>query len=290
MDLEDLTDLAELAELVSGNHPVGLGGCRTRGTPFDICEYNLTVFDGAGLADSILLHNGANLRIHHGSLKDSDSEKLIHYHNMKILRDESWDLQTFLANLKQKWTLIYRDYARECLLSSVFCSRKAETEPNPLAQCWVKSASAYLANALLGLHMVYPSPAHSLDMLRRLEKHEAVGALIHDVLGINRATPSLLDRMTKSTMGLSDIVEANGHSAIIRAKSDYMVRNSMLADCYMYLIQTNRVNLSSIKNPFDRPDIAYILRIAFDLDSDAQKTVHDAQAVCDTSLEMLSRD
>ena len=90
-----------------------------------------------------------------------------------------------------------------------------------------------------------------LDALRKLEKNPINDhiSVATQTIGIERATPTLLERMVKSTIGFSDVVHDSSFSNLIRQKHDYFVSNSMLADCYFYLGYVNRNNFIKIKEP-----------------------------------------
>ena len=112
-----------------------------------------------------------------------------------------------------------------------------------------------------------------LDIIRKFSKNPINENLqiATETIGIERATPTLLRRMLKSTMGFSDIVEKNNHSQIISSKHDFFIRNSKLSDCYFYLGYVNRDNFKQIKNSIgQRPDLFHILKIAFDVEIDSE--------------------
>ena len=81
-------------------YPVGLGGCRVA-TFFDSCDFDLTIFDEAIQNEEIIQFQNNLIKIHHGSLNESNSSKLIQYDGMQILQDESWELRLFLAKIKE---------------------------------------------------------------------------------------------------------------------------------------------------------------------------------------------
>ena len=66
-----------------------------------------------------------------------------------------------------------------------------------------------LSDAISILALNNQQPSHLptvLEQLSNLEKNKVNDkiSVIHDTLGIERATPSLLDRMCKSTIGFSE--------------------------------------------------------------------------------------
>jgi len=110
-------------------------------------------------------------------------------------------------------------------------------------------------------------------MLRESKKNKIIELIspITESIGIERATPSLLSRMLKSTMGFSDLIEDNSHSKIISQKYHYMIENSLFSDCYYYLGYINRNNFKKIQDLHKKPELIHILKTGFDLESDTTK-------------------
>ncbi len=129
-----------------------------------------------------------------------------------------------------------------------------------------------------------------LDAMRKLKKNpinEKI-SVVNETVGIERSTPSLLERMLKSTIGFSDLVEKNNHSLLIQQKHDYFVKNSMLSDCYFYLGYINKENFVKLKDSIEKqPDLFHILKISFDLDSDPYLLEKQAHLVHKSSNEIL---
>jgi hypothetical protein len=135
-----------------------------------------------------------------------------------------------------------------------------------------------------------------LDSLRKskktsINKHLSV---ITQTVGIERATPTLLERMLKSTIGFSDLVEKNNHSKLVQQKHDFFVKNSMLSDCYFYLGYINKENFIKIKSTLSRQqDLIHILKIAFDIEADSNLLLQQAKLVqnsCNDILEIISKE
>jgi hypothetical protein len=133
-----------------------------------------------------------------------------------------------------------------------------------------------------------------LDSLRTFEKN-SVNSHISNVLqtiGIERATPTLLERMLKSSIGFSDLIEQNNHSELIQKKYDYFIENSMLSDCYFYLGYINKENFISIKDELNkREDLIHLLKIAFDIESETNLLLHHVETIqisCSQILETFS--
>lgn len=296
--MNNFMDLKKLVEEQSlTNFPVGLGGCRATNSSFDSCDYDITVFDDKLESDKILFYDDRFIKIHHGSLKETKSSVLVKYDGMQIIHDESWDLRMFLSKIKEKRLALYKDNAKNCLFDSLFCCEKTKEgikNSNVFSSCWQICASYFLADAICSLNLYRPNPTHMLDMLRKFEKNQINEqiSIVTQTVGIERATQSLLERMLKSTIGFSDLVENNNHSKIIQQKYDLFVKSSMLSDCYFYLGYINKENFVKIKDKIDgQPDLIHILKVAFDIEVDSNLLEHHAKVIqksCNGILGLIS--
>ncbi len=274
--------------------PSGLGGCRNENQNYDCCEYNITIFDNKKEGETILEYENEFVKIHHGSLSEANSNILIQYHNMQIILDEQWELRMLLSKINEKKQEIFQDYAKSCLIDALFCASKTKDgleSTDPFASSWVKCGAYFLADAISGFNFQRPSPAHMLEHIRSLEKNKInqCFSVVNDCIGIERATPSLLSRMCKSTIGFSDMIEANNHSKIIQKKHDYLVKNGLLADCYFYLDYINRNNMIKIKDTLQqKPELIHILKVGFDIENDASKVEQQANLLQKTANELIS--
>lgn len=278
-------------------YPVGLGGCRISDLSFDSCDYDVFVFDEKSEPDKIIKFDDKFVTLHHSSISESKSEKLLQYNQMQIIHDESWDLRMLLSKIHEKQDSLFSDFAKNCLIESQFCcqkTREAIESDDVFAPCWQKCASYYLANAISAINRNRSSPSHMLDSLRKLKKstineHISVAT---QTIGIERATLTLLERMLKSTIGFSDLIEKNNHSEIIQQKHDFFVKNSMLADCYFYLGYVNQEIFIQIKDTLNREqDLIHILKIAFDVEADSNLLKQQSELIqksCNEILENLS--
>lgn len=291
----DLKKLVEEQSLI--NFPVGLGGCRTTNSFFDSCDYDITIFDDKSEYTKIIFYDDNFIKIHHGSLKETKSDVLVKYDGMQIIHDESWELRMFLSKIKEKRLTLYKDYAKNCLFDSLFCCEKTKEgikTSNVFSSCWQICASYFLADAIYLLNLCRPNPTHMLDVIRKFEKNQINEqiATVTQTIGIERATQSLLERMLKSTIGFSDLVENNNHSKIIQQKYDLFVKNSMLSDCYFYLGYINKENFVKIKDNIDgQPDLIHILKIAFDIEADSnllENQVKLIQKSCNIIFGLIS--
>ena len=280
MDIKKIIENEKLS-----NFPVGLGGCRISDHFFDSCGYDVVVFDEKSEPKKIIKFENEFVIIHHASLSETQSKKLLQYDKLQIINDESWDLRMFLSKINEKRISLFTDHAKNSLIESLFCCQKTKEAINNsdvFAPCWQKCASFYLADAISSLNYQKSSSSHMLGLLRKLEKNpinEHI-AIATQTIGIERATPTLLERMLKSTIGFSDMIEKNNHSKIIKEKHDFFVKNSMLSDCYFYLGYINRDNFVQIKDNLNRQqDLIHILKVAFDVESDSNLLLQQANLV-----------
>lgn len=291
MDMKKIIEEQRLS-----NFPIGLGGCRISDFHSDLCAYDVVVFDEKLEPTKIIKSGDEFVIIHHASLSETLSKKLLQYDKLKIIQDESWDLRMLLSKINEKRSSLFIDYAKNCLIESMFCCQKTKESiqtTDVFAPCWQKCASYYLADAISSLNHQRSSPSHMLNFLRKLEKNRINEhiSIVTQTVGIERATPTLLERMLKSTIGFSDLVEKNNHSQIIQQKHDFFVNNSMPSDCYFYLGYINRENFVKIKNTLNREqNLIHILKIAFDIESDPNLLLQQAELIqksCNEILEII---
>ena len=234
------------------------------------------------------------VRLHHGSLKETNTKTLTQYTNLQILWDEKWDLKIFLSQIAEKKEKIFDAYAKSCLIEAAVCATKIKEcikNSDPFASSWVKCSAYFLSDAIILSNKIRPSPAHMLGHLRNLKKTSINEkfSIVNECLGIERATPSLLSRMCKSTIGFSDMVEKNNHSKIIEKKHNYLIKNSLTSDCYFYLGYLNRNNFMKIQESLHRtPELIHILKVAFDVENDITKVEHQASTLHETVNNILS--
>ena len=286
-------DVKNLLEKITvKDYPVGIGGCRNNDHSYECCEYDITVFDGKRQKESILEYDGRFYQIYHGSLTETSPDILLQYHNMTILYDEQWELRMLLSKIKEKKEQIFNSYVKNCLIEAGICAAKAKNElgTNTYASSWLKAGAYFIADAISVINFQRPSPVHMLKFLRAFDKNKINEfiSIITELIGIARATPSLLSRMSKSAMGFSDMVENNIHSKIIGQKYHYLKNHSLLSDCYFYLGYVTRNNFMKIQNLHRKPELIHILKTAFDLENDATKTESHADELQLAAHSLLS--
>ena len=288
-------DLKILLEKLSlSNFPVGLGGCQNDGTNFQCCEYNITVFDDRQEEPSVHEIDGNIIKLHHGSLSETNVGVLKQLEDMKVLIDEQWSLRMFLTKIKTKSKQISNSYIQNCLVDAGVYATKAKElvkSSDPLAYVWLKCAAYFLADAIFLINSKRPSPTHMLETIRGFDKNKINQSfsVVHQCLGIERASTSLLSRMVKSTIGFSDMVEKNNHSKIIQQKYDYLVQHSLLSDCYFYLGYINRNNIMKTKDTLHRNlEYIHLLKVALDMESDPLVIEGQATILLKTTNDLLT--
>ena len=294
MDLKKFIEIQGLSAF-----PIGLGGCRNSDHFFDSCDYDIMVFDENRSNREVISFENNLVTLHHASLSETNTKKLLQYDNLKILHDDSWNLKIFLSKISQKRDSLFSDFAKNSLIESIFCCQKTKDSiqsGDVFAACWQKCASYYLADALSSLNSNPSSPSHMLDSLRKFKKNSTNNHIssVLDTIGIERATPTLLERMLKSSIGFSDLIENNNHSDLIEKKYNYFLKNSMLSDCYFYLGYVNKENFIQIKDELNRrQDLIHMLKIAFDIESDSNLLLQQASIVqnsCNEIFELITNN
>ena len=274
-------------------YPVGLGGCHAEQTNLDCCVHDITIFDQSDIPESVIEKDSQFFKIHHCTLTENRVEILIQLHHMQILYDEQWELKMFLAKIREKHESILKAFTKSSIIESQICLTKAKNvldKSDPFVSSWIKSAGYFLVDAILSLNNYRPSPSHMLDILRNLKSNQINEMLpiVLDSLGLERATPSLLRRMSKSTVGLSDLVEKNNNSKIIQYKINCFLDKSLFSDCYFYIGYVNRNNFYRIKNSLDKfPEIIHILKTGFDLENDSSAFETDIQSLHEVAQILL---
>lgn len=284
MELQEIVKQLALSE-----YPVGLGGCKTHKTTLDCCEYNLTVFDGKTAKDEVHAIQDKIIKIHHGKLNESNPDILQKYDSMSIISDNDWSLRIFLSKIKEKSDKIRQSCIKGCLIDAVSFATRARQglDSDPFAPAWIKCAAYFISDALVLINSKPRSPTHMLEFIRKLEKNKTNEfSIVAEVMGLERATPSLLERMVKSTIGFSDMTENNGHSKIISRKYRYLVENSLLSDCYFYLGYVNKNNIVSINDSIHKHlEMIHALKVAYDFENDLTRVEQQAK-----SLHNLAND
>ena len=261
----------EILQIVGpGNFPVAVGGLESDESDLDCQIYNITVFDRDGINDQIIQNNSTTVKISHENLSETRSEHLLAFSNLNIIRDDEWQLKILLSQIQEKKNSLFSTSLKNTLIDSQFALSKAKTaieQDDPFVSCWIKCSALSLIDSILLQNQIIPKPTKSLSSIRNLkEKNTQFADKIISETGIERATKSLLTRMLKSSIGFSDMVEQNNNSIIIEKRANYLIQNSLLSDCYLFLNYQNRKNFYKIKNSLNKnSDKIHVLKTAFDL-------------------------
>ena len=277
----------------SVNHPVAMGGYNSDNFDDDCQIYNLVIFDGNDTPDEIIMHNSNLFRISHGNLSEHNSEILLSYANLEIIFDEQWDLKQLLSKIQEKKDTLFSASTKNSLVESQFALSKAKTAletDDPFLSCWIKCASVSLIDSILLQNKLIPNPTHSLSLLRNLKqgKNNQFFEKIISETGIERATPSLLTRMLKSTCGFADMVQNNQNAKIIEKKAKHLIENSLFSDCYLYLTYQNKNHFYKIKNSLNvNFDKIHVLKTAFDLTNTSSELRASIDSMYDVTNALL---
>ena len=288
-------NLDEIIKIIGQNNsPIALGGYESDDFDIDCNIRNLVLFDEKDISDEIITHESKTLKISHGTLSETNPESLIHYENLEIIQDPEWELKMFVSKIKEKKDVLFLSSSKNALVESQLSLSKAKNafeHDDPFVSCWIKCAITSLIDSILLQNNILPYPAQSLSLMRNLKQkntNQFVDKIIAES-GIERATSSLLSRMLKSSSGFSDMIENNQNSSIIEKKANYLIQNSLFADCYLYLIYQNRNNFYKIKDSLDKnSDKIHVLKTAFDLTITSSELSGTIDSLSDISKSLLS--
>ena len=288
-------NLDEIIKIIGQNNsPIALGGYDADDFDIDCNIHNLVLFDGKNISDEIITHESKTLKISHGTLSETNPESLIHYENLEIIQDPEWELKMFVSKIKEKKDVLFLSSSKNALVESQLSLSKAKNafeHDDPFVSCWIKCAITSLIDSILLQNNILPYSAQALSLIRNLKQkntNQFVDKIIAES-GIERATSSLLSRMLKSSSGFSDMIENNQNSSIIEKKANYLIQNSLFADCYLYLIYQNRNNFYKIKDSLDKnSDKIHVLKTAFDLTITSSELSGTIDSLSDISKSLLS--
>ncbi len=288
-------NLDEIIKIIGQNNsPIALGGYDADDFDIDCNIHNLVLFDGKNISDEIITHESKTLKISHGILSETNPESLIHYQNLEIIQDPEWELKMFVSKIKEKKDVLFLASSKNALVESQLSLSKAKNaleHDDPFVSCWIKCAITSLIDSILLQNNILPYSAQALSLIRNLKQkntNQFVDKIIAES-GIERATSSLLSRMLKSSSGFSDMIENNQNSSIIEKKANYLIQNSLFADCYLYLIYQNRNNFYKIKDSLDKnSDKIHVLKTAFDLTITSSELSGTIDSLSDISKSLLS--
>jgi len=285
----------EILKIIGPNNfPIAFGGSNLDNFDTDCEIYYLVIFDGKDTSDEIIKDGTKILKISHGNLSETNSETLINYENLQIIQDEQWELKMLMSKIQEKKNMLFTASAKNSLVESQLALSKAKNalkHDDPFVSCWIKCGIISLIDSILFQNQIPPNPAHALSSMRNLKQkniNQFTDKIISET-GIERATTSLLSRMLKSTCGFSDMIEKNQNSVIIERKANYLIQNSLLSDCYLYLNYQNRNNFYKIKNSLNtNSDKIHVLKTAFDLTHTPSELLSSIESMYDITNTLLT--
>jgi hypothetical protein len=276
------------------NSPIAIGGYNSDSFDIDCQIYNLVVFDGENISDIITKHESNTIKTSHGTLSERNSETLLSYESLQIIRDEQWELKTLISKIQKTKNVLFSVSAKNSLVESQLALSKAKSaleNDDPFVSCWIKCSAISLIDSILFQNKILPNPAHALSSIRNLKQkntNQFTDKIISET-GIERATTSLLSRMLKSTCGFSDMVEKNQNSLIIEKKANHLIQNSLLPDCYLYLNYLNRNIFYKIKNSLNtNSDKIHVLKTAFDLTNTPSELLSSIDSMYNVTNALLA--
>ena len=276
------------------NFPIAFSGQNSDNFDIDCEIYNVIIFDGKHAPDEIITHGSKILKISHGNLSETNSEYLIHYENIEIIQDNQWELKMLISKIQKKRNILFSASAKNALVESQLALSKAKNAlqyDDPFVSCWIKSGVISLIDSILFQNQILPNHIRVLSSIRNLSQkntNQFTDKIISET-GIERATPSLLSRMLKSTCGFSDMIEKNKNSIIIEKKANLLMKNSLLSDCYLYLNYQNRNNFYKIKNSLNKnSDKIHVLKTAFDLTHTPSELISSIDSMYNVTNALLA--
>ena len=276
------------------NSSIAIGWYNSDSFDNDCQIYNLVVFDGKNISDTITKHESKTIKTSHGNLSERNSETLLSYENLQIIHDEQWELKTLISKIQETKNTLFSASAKNSLVESQLALSKAKNSlenDDPFTSCWIKCSVISLIDSILFQNQILPNPAHALSSMRNLKQKNTnhfTDKIISET-GIERATTSLLSRMLKSTCGFSDMVEKNQNSLTIEKKANHLIQNSLLPDCYLYLNYLNRNIFYKIKNSLNtNSDKIHVLKTAFDLTNTPSELLSSIDSMHDITNSLLT--
>lgn len=267
-------------------HPAGLVGCRAYGSHSESCGYDVVIFDETNHTSEVVSNGHENVMIHHNSLSESEPVQQAGYYMMDIIRDDTLLLASLVNQIRKKRDVIFAHCARDCLAESILCLARSDNASDvKTASCLQKCASVYAAEAVTYMAGHTPS-SHMLDVMRR--SGSSAASTIVESLGIERASSTLITRMTDAASNLNALV--GGTVQMVQIRAALLVQNRRMADCYLYLCRVGKSGKMTTPNNLT---VDYAAQIAMDVESDmirVRKMSSDIRNIVYNLLEQVGKD
>lgn len=287
-------DISELSEKLDYDAPLALGGCRCTKTSFECCEYNVIVFDEARSCEQMRIGDSIVL-VRHDSIDMPTFGTFAHIPHLRVIRDESWSIGPKISAIVKKQDDVFKHATKSALVDSkiiLHTARKSLEKTPQVSAFWTKCAAYRLADAISYHNIIEPNGVHMMSQLRALPNTAPNNSLstVYDCLGLERSTPSLLERMLKSAIGFLNMAGIGEiESQVIAAKAHHLESVSLFTDSYYYICRTVCARLcSQQKYAFDIPDAElYALKVALDPDNNTQHTLAHIDALDHAVTEFM---
>ena len=246
----------------------------------------MTVFDGGrGVEEAV--HGGRTVIVRHDSVTDPSSGTFAHLAGMRVILDPEWEIGPRLSAMAKRREWAFRHAMKSALVDAGMMALRARAslERNPpVAPFWLKCAAYRVADSISYHNMVEPSPAHMMAHMRAMPKSVPNDCLsaVSECLGLERATPSLVDRMVRSAAGFVRMAGVGelAASAMV-AKARHLESESLLADSHYYVGYAACSALRSRREyAHALPDgELHALRVALDPEGNAQRVARQIGAI-----------
>ena len=257
---DNIVIINSLKDYIDKGYSIALIGCRARGRPFDICEYNMLVYargssdnDKSNYASISNEYNGfielqcsdTSIKVHMLSDTDNLVRKAVMVKDMIILHDPNMELSTLAKDLALNHNIM-RYYIRERLINTLIYLSKAINSDNLLASLWLKVSACYYIDACIAINGTHIMPAHMLQQLRSLSNSKDLNAIVES-LGID-TNRSLLSIMAQE---LIDMLRRNNiNDYTVEKKVNYLYSMDMHADLYTYICYICKNIITSLNKQY----------------------------------------
>jgi hypothetical protein len=272
---------------------VVLIGCRARGRPYDVCEYNILLYQYSSLHDHKGNCDGYGNDNGYDNGNFSDYIRLDHSdgHIIKVHRLSSNDTLKRAILLRDAVVLydpnmllsksindrMYRKrYIKKSIVKTLVHLSRCIDSDGIVASLWLKTATCYYIEAFTALNNSYIMPSHALQQLKR-DNNSRELSMILDAIAVEDASRSLLSIMIDESLNLYKI--SNRDDPVIKSKIEYMYSNGMYTDLYLYICYLCRdlININS----------AQVLRKAMNLSSDTVRVKEIAYKLMDRCKDRM---
>ncbi len=286
----------DIERYINESDAVALIGCRARGRPYDVCEYNILLYQHSSLSD----HKGDNvsndysyhnlngnwniysdyIRLEYSDGHSIKVHRLSSNDNLKgaiLLRDAIvlYDPNMLLSRSTND-EMYHKRYIKRSIVEALIHLSRCIDSDGIVASLWLKTAACYYIDALIASNDSYIMPSHALQQLKKGNNSREL-SMILEAIAVEYTSRSLLNIMVNEFLNLYTI--SNGDDPTIRSKIEYMYSNDMYTDLYTYICYLCRglINMNSAQR----------LRKAMNLSSDTVRVKELACRLMDRCKERM---